>query len=498
MTQAPPTDATELRRDYQLYIGGVWTDAYDGRTAERMSPATGDVVSTFPSAGEQDLERAVAAARRAFDRSPWPSSPSKERSRVLFRAAELLRERKEDIGRRIALELGKPLRLSIGEVTFTAEVLEYYGALAQDLRGELISQHTADALGLILKEPVGVVGMITPWNFPLLLLSWKVAPAIAAGCTMVAKPASFTPGAAFEFARVLSDAGVPDGVFNVVTGSGAVVGGALTAHQDVDKVAFTGSTEVGQQVLTSAARNMKKVTLELGGKSPNIVFGDADLKAAAQGAYWGAFLNSGQACQAGTRLLVEQSIHDEFVSTLKDLAANSRIGDPLDMSTLIGPVVDEGQLNTVLDYIERGSSEGAELVCGGSRMTGDQFAGGFFVAPTVFDNVTNSMSIGREEIFGPVLSVFTFEDFDEAMAIANDTMYGLSAAVWSRDIDKSIRAAKTIRAGTVWVNAYHDAGMPFVMPMGGYKASGMGRELGREGLQEYFETKGVHVRLGQA
>lgn len=497
MSQTVTNDTADVRRDYQLYIGGEWVDAADGQTAERTSPASGDVVGRFPLATEDDVDRAVATARRTFDETGWPSSPAKQRSKILNRAAELLRERSEDIGRRIALELGKPLRLSIGEVQYTAEVFEYYGALAQDLRGEAISQHSPDALGLILKEPVGVVAMITPWNFPILLLSWKVAPAIAAGCTMIAKPASLTPGPAFELAKVLSDAGLPDGVFNVLSGSGGRIGGKLAAHMGVDKVAFTGSTEVGQQVLAGAGGNIKKVTLELGGKSPNVVFGDADLKAAAQGAYWGAFLNSGQACQAGTRLLVQRDVHDEFVAALTDLAEKSRIGDPLEKSTLIGPLVDENQMNSVLSYIEKGMSEGADLVCGGSRPADHALGQGFFVEPTLFDNVTNSMAIGREEIFGPVLSIFTFDDFDDAIATANDTMYGLSAAVWTRDVNKAIRAAKAIRAGTVWVNAYHDAGLPFVMPMGGYKASGMGRELGREGLDEYLETKGVHIRLSE-
>ncbi len=443
------------------------------------------------------MDAAVAAARRAFDASPWPTAPARERAAIMQRAASLLRERADVLGRRITLELGKPIRLARTEVLLTADVLDYYAALAQDLRGESISQHTPGALGLILQEPVGVVAMITPWNFPLLLLAWKVAPALAAGCTMIAKPASLTPGGALDLAGVLGDAGLPDGVYNVITGSGSEVGMALAAHPGVDKVAFTGSTEVGREVLIAAAGTMKKVSLELGGKSPNIVFDDADLTQAVPGAYWGIFLNSGQACQAGSRLLVQRGIHDEFLAELATLAATSRIGDPLHPRTMIGPVVDESQLKTVTGYIGQGTAEGARLVHGGRRLAEGPLGAGWFVEPTVFDGVTPQMSIGREEIFGPVLSVMTFGSEADAVAIANDTMYGLAAAVWTKDIDVALRTTKAVRAGTVWVNAYHDAGLAFVMPFGGYKASGIGRELGRDGLAGYLETKSVHIRLGQ-
>jgi len=482
---------------YELFIGGDWTAPQDARTSERSSPADGRPVGRYARAGAAEVERAVAAARHAFDDSGWPDAPARDRARILRRTAELLEQRADQIGRRITLELGKPIRLARTEVLLTAEVFEYYAALALDQRGEVVSRHTSRALGLVLHEPVGVVAMITPWNFPLLLLSWKVAPAIAAGCTMVAKPASLTPGPALELARVLSEAGLPDGVYNVLTGSGGEVGTALAEHPGVDKVAFTGSTEVGQQVMVAAAKTVKKVTLELGGKSPNIVFADADLKQAARNAYWGIFLNSGQACQAGSRLLVQREVHDDFLGALAELNAPSLVGDPLADQTMIGPLVDEGQLRTVMDYIEQGSQQGARLLYGGGRVERDGLAAGFFVEPTVFDGVTNAMTIGREEIFGPVLSVMTFEDPAQAVQIANDSMYGLAAAVWTRDLDLALQTARSIRAGTVWVNAYHDAGLPFVMPMGGYKASGIGRELGREGLQEYLETKSVHVRLGR-
>lgn len=490
-TTAPQPDLAT----YDLFIDGDWVTPVDGRTIERSSPYDGRPVGRYASAGTHEVDLAVAAARRAFDDSPWPTAPASTRAAILHRAAALLRERADTMGRRISLELGKPISLARNEVLLTADVFDYYAGLSLDVRGESVSQHTPKALGLILHEPVGVVAMITPWNFPLLLLSWKVAPALAAGCTMVAKPASLTPGGALDLATLLADAGLPQGVFNVVTGSGSVVGMALAAHRGVDKVAFTGSTEVGQQVLAAAASNIKKVTLELGGKSPNIVFADADIKQAVRSAYWGVFLNTGQACQAGTRLLVQQEIHDEFLAALRDMTLSSQVGDPLDEATMIGPLVDDKQLGTVLDYIQRGEKDGADLVCGGRRLEGASFEQGHFVEPTVFDAVRPDMAIAREEIFGPVLSVLTFDDARDAVRLANDSLYGLAAAVWTSNLDVALSTSKAIRAGTVWVNGYYDVGLSLVMPMGGYKTSGIGRELGREGLNEYFETKAVHLRL---
>src|SRR5919202_1276278 len=338
------TQTTTDLASYVLFVNGRWVPAAEGATMERTSPADGRLVGRYARGAAADVEAAVAAARKAFDDSPWPTSPAQERAAVLQR------------------------------------------------------------------EPVGVVAMITPWNFPLLLLAWKVGPAIAAGCTMIAKPASLTPGGALELASVLQDAGLPDGVYNVVTGGGGEVGTALARHPGVDKVAFTGSTEVGREIMAGAAGDIKKVSLELGGKSPNVVFPDADLEQAVRGAYWGIFLNTGQACQAGSRLLVHRELHDQFIDALIEMAAKSRIGDPLDDKTMIGPVVDEGQLKTVTDYIERGREEGAQLLHGGARLTDGELGGGLFVEPTVFDGVAPGMSIGEEEIFGPVLSVMTFED----------------------------------------------------------------------------------------
>jgi acyl-CoA reductase-like NAD-dependent aldehyde dehydrogenase len=482
--------------EYQLFIDGAWLPSSTGRTIERTSPSDGRLIGRFARAALPDADRAVAAARRAFDDTPWPTLGAPHRAALLRRIGELLLERADRIGRRISLELGKPISLARAEVVLTAEVFEYYAALTLDQRSDMISRHTPTALGLVLKEPVGVVGMITPWNFPLSLLCWKVAPALAAGCTMVAKPASATPGAALELASVIQDAGVPDGVFNVITGSGSEVGMALVEHPDVDKVAFTGSTEVGRTVMAAASVNMKKISLELGGKSPNIIFADANLKQAVRSAYWGIFLNTGQACQAGSRVLVQREIHDEFLAALIEMTKASRIGDPLDEKTMIGPLVDQTQFDTVMDYIKQGIDGGAVLAAGGKRIGGD-LAGGIYIEPTIFDDVASHESIFRDEIFGPVLSITAFDTAEEAVRLANDSPYGLAAAVWSSNLDTASKTAKKIHAGTVWINAYYDAGLPFAMPMGGYKTSGIGRELGRDGLEQYYETKAVHIRLSK-
>ena len=482
---------------YELYIDGAPVPAAAGRTTERRSPSDGTVVGRYARGDQADVDLAVAAARRAFDEGPWPALAAPKRAAILRRTAELLRDRSERIGMRICLELGKPIKMAQGEAVLAAEVFEYYAALALDQRDEAISRHTPVALGLILKEPVGVVAMITPWNYPLMSLVWKVAPALAAGCTMIAKPASLTPGSALELATVLADAGLPPGVYNVVTGGGSEVGQALIEHPQVDKISFTGSTEVGQAVMRGAASTVKKVSLELGGKSPNIVFADADLKQAVRSAYWAIFLNTGQACQAGSRLLVQREIHDEFVDALVKMTRDSKVGDPLADGTQIGPLVDENQLSVVLDYIGQGRACGAAMLTGGHRLSGP-LAAGFFVEPTIFDNVGADRAIAREEIFGPVLAVTPFDTADDAVRIANDSSYGLAAAVWSQNVNTVIGVARRLRAGTVWINSYYDAGLPFCMPMGGYKASGFGRELGREGLAEYLEVKAVHFRLPKA
>jgi aldehyde dehydrogenase (NAD+)/betaine-aldehyde dehydrogenase len=482
-------------KTYQHFIDGQWVDALSGDTFQRTSPYDGRVVATYPNGGAEDAQKAIEAARRVFDEGKWSTSPAKDRSRVLRRTSELLLANMEELSQSIANEVGKPIGMASAEVAFTADVFDYFAGKALDIKGESITQEVPDAVGLVIREPVGVVGIITPWNFPLLLISWKVAPAIAAGCTMVAKPSHYTPGSTLILARILAEAGLPDGAFNVVTSetdNGAVVGQHIAASELVDKVAFTGSTASGKAVMRAAANNVKKISLELGGKSPNIVFPDAQVDAAVAGAFFGIYLNSGQVCQAGSRLLVSNQVKDEFVEKLVNMGAMLKMGDPLDPTTTMGPVINETQLAKIESYLDAGKQE-AKLVIGGKRANGD-LSKGLFVEPTVFDQVSNQAKIAREEIFGPVLSVLSFDDVDEVIRIANDTMYGLAAAVWTKNIDVAFKVAKGLRAGTVWVNAYHSTGMP-QMPYGGYKQSGIGRELGDAGLNEYLETKSVQIKL---
>jgi acyl-CoA reductase-like NAD-dependent aldehyde dehydrogenase len=471
------------------------------KTFQRRSPATGEVVGEYPEAGPAEVARAAAVARRVFDEGRWPATPVKQRAQILRRAAELLRAGIEPMARHIAVEVGKPVALARGEVAAAADVFDHFAALALDLHGEAYTQQSPDAIGLVLREPVGVVGVITPWNFPLVLIAWKLAPAIAAGCTAVCKPSHLAPACALALEKLLLEAGLPEGVLSVVTAAaenGAIAGAALVESPLVDKIAFTGSTATGKKVMAAAAGTLKKVSLELGGKSPNVVFADvASLDAAAAGAYSAINLNSGQVCQAGSRLLVQASIKDALLEKLVALTRTKvKLGDPLDPGVNMGPIVSEAQLERVLGYVEAGKGE-AQLVAGGGRARPPGLERGLFVEPTIFDHVPRDARIAREEIFGPVLSVMTFEDEAEAARLANDTSYGLAAAVWTRDLNVALRMARAVRAGTVWINAYHGAGpgLGEIMPYGGFKQSGLGRELGREGLGEYLLSKSVHIRL---
>ncbi|CAN5234324.1 aldehyde dehydrogenase family protein [soil metagenome] len=476
----------------RLFIGGEWQDAASGATFETINPATAEPLTEVAEGGEEDVDRAVRAARAAFESGRWPEMDARRRGRLLYAIADGLEARADELARLETLDNGKPVREArMFDIAGAIDCFRYYAGWADKITGEVLPI-PGPYLNYTRREPVGVCAQIIPWNYPLQMAAWKVAPALACGNTVVLKPAEQTPLTALELARVAAEAGLPEGVLNVVPGFGETAGAALVRHPDVDKVAFTGSTAVGKIIQREAAATLKRVSLELGGKSPNIVFADADLDAAVRGAASAIFYNSGQACTAGSRLLLEESIRDEFLEKLAGRAAKMPPGDPLDPKTRLGPLVSQEQLDRVLGYIETGKREGADLIHGGERVEVDGKRG-YFVQPTIFGNVTGEMTIAREEIFGPVLAVSTFADFDEAIDLAHRTEYGLAAAVWTGDVGLAHRAAHALRAGTVWVNMYHvlDTGSPF----GGYKQSGYGRELGRNALELYTQVKSVWVNL---
>jgi acyl-CoA reductase-like NAD-dependent aldehyde dehydrogenase len=494
VTRTPEKASSPTAPRYKQFIGGAWRDAIDGQTFERFSPADGSLVETIPWGSIEDARAAIDAARAAFDAGTWSRSPATQRAAVLRNIAARMRDEIDSMGALLSREVGKPIRMAIAEVRGAADVYEYYAGLTLDLKGDSITGFVPDAVGLTVHEPVGVVGIITPWNFPMSLIARKLAPALAAGCAVVAKPSEFTAGTTFELARICAEAGVPDGVVNVVTGPGPIVGAELASNARVDKVAFTGSTAVGRSIMQAAAGNLKKVSLELGGKSPNIVFPDADMAEALRGSIYGIYMNTGQVCQAGTRLLLHESIKDEFLDGMLKQTGETKIGDPSDPSVKMGPLINEAQLEKVLRYMEWGQEDGAEMLCGGGRLHGETFDRGLYVQPTIFDGVHGGMRIAQDEIFGPVLSVLTFSDEDEAVRLANDTIYGLAASVWTSNLNTALKVSKGLQSGTVWVNACHSAGLPF-MPYGGYKQSGIGREMGEDGLREYQETKAIQIKL---
>jgi aldehyde dehydrogenase (NAD+) len=476
----------------EIFVAGKWQAPLSGETYTPINPANEEPLAAVAKGDERDIDAAVAAARKAFDEGPWPKMSPHERGRIVWKLGDLIQQNLDEMAKLESLCTGKTMFDSGKvEIPFAAEVFRYYAGWASKIHGETL-QLRDNAFTFTLRHPVGVIGAIVPWNFPFLLSSWKLAPALAAGNTVVIKPASQTPLTALKFAQLAQEAGLPDGVLNVVTGPGGKVGMAMVRDPRVDKIAFTGSTEVGKQIMREASGTLKRLSLELGGKSPNIVFADADMEAAVRGAMTGIFYNKGEVCAAGSRLFLEQSIHDEFMSKLTDRVKTFKVGDPMDKATRMGPVVSKAQMETVLGYIEAGKREGAQLVAGGQRASVGN-GKGYYVEPTIFDGVSNTMTIAREEIFGPVLSVIPFKSVDEGIAQGNATSYGLAAAVWTRDVGKALRAAKAIRAGTVWVNAYNlfDAALPF----GGFKESGFGREMGSVGLDGYTEVKTVWVDL---
>lgn len=494
---APPMDPTVsefVSTQQKLLINGKWVDAASGKTFATYNPATGEVLANVAEGDREDIDRAVKAARAAFETGPWSRKMSPaQRAKLIWKLADLMEQHQEEFAQLESLDNGKPLKISrIADVPLTIENMRYYAGWATKIEGNTIPLTLANSskyLAYTLREPVGVVGQIIPWNFPLLMAAWKLGPALAAGCTVVLKPAEQTPLSVLRLGELIQEAGFPAGVVNIVPGYGETAGAALAAHPDVDKVAFTGSTEVGRLILQAATGNLKKVSLELGGKSPNIILDDADLNTAVPGAANAIFFNHGQCCCAGSRLFIEEKIFDKVVEGVAQIAENIKVKPGFEPDCDMGPLVSEEQMNRVCGYIEAGAREGAKAVAGGKRL-GDR---GYFVKPTVLVNTNDKMKVVQEEIFGPVVTATPFRDASEIEARANDTIYGLAAGVWSRDIKKAHSVAAKLRAGTVWINCYNvfDPALPF----GGYKQSGWGREMGHEVLEHYTEVKSVCAAL---
>jgi aldehyde dehydrogenase (NAD+) len=481
--------ATPKVRQTKLLINGKWQDAVSGKTFATVNPATEEVIANVAEGDAADIDLAAKAARKAFESGPWSKMDARDRGRLMNKLADLMEANIDELAALETLDNGKPVRDSrAADLPLAIDCLRYYAGWADKLTGETIPIR-GNYFCYTRREPMGVVGQIIPWNFPLLMVAWKWGPALAAGCTIVMKPAEQTPLSALRVGELAMEAGFPAGVINLVPGYGPTAGAALVKHPQVDKIAFTGEHRTAQIIMTDAAQTLKRLTFELGGKSPNVIFADADLDAAVAGTEFGLFFNQGQCCCAGSRVFVEEKVHAEFVKKLVERAALRKLGDPLHPDTMQGPQVDRDQFDKIMSYIGKGNAAGANCVAGGKRH-GDK---GFFIEPTIFDNVTDDMAIATDEIFGPVLSVLPFKTTDEVIARANSTMFGLAAAVWTRDVGKAHHYAKNVRAGTVWVNCYDvfDAAAPF----GGFKMSGIGRELGSAALQNYTELKTVTMAL---
>ncbi|MHA1163962.1 MAG: aldehyde dehydrogenase [Alphaproteobacteria bacterium] len=482
-------------KKFQTYIGGKWVAAESGETFESEDPYTGEPWALIPSCGEEDVNKAVEAAYAAWDSGPWAQTSATARGRMMRKLGDLIAQNAQELAQTEVRDNGKLISEMLAQCQYLPEWYYFFGGLADKITGSVIASDKPDTLNYTLREPVGVCAMIVPWNSPLLLAGWKLAPALAAGCTCVIKPSEFTSASLLEFMKLVEEAGFPPGVVNVVTGTGKQTGEPLVTHPKVAKVAFTGGGMSGRRVYELAARGLKKVSLELGGKSPNIVFDDCILEDAVNGAISGIFAATGQTCIAGSRLLVQESIHDKFMEKLIEVASAARMGDPKKADTQVGPVTTPQQYQKVLDYIGIARDDGATCVLGGGPAGVDEGGGKYFVKPTIFDNVTNDMRIAQEEVFGPVLSVITFKDEEDAIRIGNDVVYGLAAGVWTQNIKRATIMAKRLRAGTVWINTYRAVSV--TSPFGGYKESGIGRENGAEAIDAYLQTKSVWINTAE-
>lgn len=494
ITSLASKDVLTMVKRYGLFIGGRWVNTSPDKVVEIINPANQDVIAEVSFADEEDTKEAIMSARDAFENGPWRTMSQVERGKLLLALARAIREHSEELARLESLNCGKPLRESRVDVKEAADCFEFYGGLADKVKGEIVPTPDTGFLGMVFREPIGVIGQIIPWNFPLLIAAWKLAPALAMGNCCVLKPSELTPITALELAGLIKEVGFPDGVVNVVNGLGPVVGMEIARNEYVDKLSFTGSIEVGKQLMRVAAEGLKRISLELGGKSPAIVFDDVNLPFSARWVQFGIFMNQGEVCSATSRLYVHESIYDGFLEELLKITRGIKIGDPLDEATEMGPVISKSHLERVLHYIDLGKKEGAEVLCGGFRLMDERFKRGFFLSPTIFVGCRNDMAIVQEEIFGPVLVVFKFKDEDEAVELANATRYGLGAAVFTRDVGRVYRVVEKLRAGVVWVNSSQ---LCFVqLPWGGYKQSGIGRELGTYAVEEYTQLKQVVVNVG--
>jgi acyl-CoA reductase-like NAD-dependent aldehyde dehydrogenase len=474
----------------KLLIDGQWVEAANGSKLERRSPAHDVLVAVYAQAGVADAERAIASARKAFDQGEWPRMKGADRAKVLRKVGDLILERKQALAEMETLENGKPLAQALAEIEGSADLWQYAATLARNLHGDSYNTLGENTLGVVLRDPIGVVSIITPWNFPFLIVSQKLPFALAAGCTAVVKPAEVTSGTTVMLGQILVDAGVPAGAVNILVGRGSVIGDVMVTHPHVDMLSFTGSTAVGKAAVAKSAETLKKISMELGGKNPQIVFADCDWDAAVDAAVYGIYFNAGQCCNSGSRILVQDSIAEKFTAAVIERSKLVKVGDPLVAGIQVGAITTEKQLETILDHISAAKDAGAKVALGGSRIA----RSGMYIEPTIVTGVKPDMAIASEEVFGPVLAVLTFKDLDEAVALANGTLYGLSAAVWSQDFTTCLTAARRIRAGTIWVNTFLEGHAE--LPFGGYLESGIGRELGRFATEDYTETKTLQMHLG--